>query len=89
MPDNGLMSSDDKRYFIKYGLCLAAAHFGITFAGVSALLEWKTARMNKSAQKMLAWSKKADQANEMLNDLFKVQRMKEDYNRQGIKATED
>ena len=55
----------------------------------SIMLKIYISKMDDSAEKMLAWSKKADLANDMLNDMFKVQKIKEDYNRQGIKATED
>ena len=44
--------------------------------------------MDKSAKKMMEWSKKADFANEMLEDLFRVQQTKEAYERQGVGAEE-
>ena len=36
----------------------------------------------------MEWSKKADLANEMLGDMFKVQQQKEAYQRQGVGAEE-
>ena len=37
---------------------------------------------------MMEWSKKADFANEMLEDMFRVQQQKEAYERQGVGAEE-
>ena len=78
-----------KRYFIKYGLCLALAHFGVTMFGVSMLLEWKVNRMNKSNEVLQRTVKRMEEVDHTFRSIIRMERMKEDYNRQGIKATED
>ena len=52
------------------------------------LLEYSLHRMDKSAKALKAWSKKADFANEMLEDLFRVHQTKQNYESQGIGAEE-
>ena len=44
--------------------------------------------MDKSAKALMEWSKKADLANEMLTEMFKVEQIKESYKLQGIGAEE-
>ena len=44
--------------------------------------------MDKSAKALKAWSKKADLANEMLNEMYRVQQTKQNYESQGIGAEE-
>ena len=60
----------------------------ISILGNQLLLERHITRMGNSAKALMEWSKKADLANEMLGDMFKVQQTKESYERQGIKAEE-
>ena len=78
-----------RKYFIKYGLCLAAAHFGLTIAGVSFLLEWKIGRLDRSNKALQSTVKTMEKADHAFQSILRMERMKEDYNRQGIKATED
>ena len=82
------LNTADRLYLIK--LIVASAFFiiTVTLAGVQFLLELHIHRMGKSAKAMMEWSKKADFANEMLGDMFKVQQQKEAYERQGIGAEE-
>ena len=78
-----------RKYFIKYGLCLAAAHFGLTFCSISLLLEWKIGRMDRGNKALQKTVKNMEYANDTFRSILRMERMKEDYNRQGIKATED
>ena len=78
-----------RKYFIKYGLCLALAHFGLTIFGVSMLLEWKVKRINKSNEVLQRTVKKMEQVDDRFRSILQMERMKEDYNRQGIKAVEE
>jgi len=78
-----------KRYFIKYGLCLALAHLGLTIFSVSMLLEWKVGRMDRSNKALQRTVKNMEKVDHTFRSILKMERMKEDYNRQGIKASED
>ena len=82
------LTTADWFYLIK--LMVATAFFTITLTllGVQLLLERHIHRMDKSAKTMMEWSKKADFANEMLEDMFRVQQTKEAYERQGVGAEE-
>ena len=82
------LNTADRSYLIK--LIVVSTIFGVslTLAGMQLLLERHISRMDQSAQKMMKWSKKADFANEMLEDLFRVQQQKEAYERQGVGAEE-
>ena len=86
-PGEGLNTAD-RAYLIK--LIVAAALFTIsmTLVGVQLMLERHINRLNTSAKSLKEWAKKADFANEMLNDMFRVQQIKESYHRQGIGADE-
>ena len=78
-----------RKYFIKYGLCLAAAHFGLTFFSMSVLLEWKIGRLDRSNKALQSTVKTMEKADHAFQSILRMERMKENYNRQGIKATED
>ena len=67
------------------GICTV----GLSMLATSIMWEINLARMDKSAKTIMEWSKKADLANEMLNDLYKVERLKESYENQGIGAKEE
>ncbi len=78
-----------RKYFIKYGLCLAAAHFGLTIFGVSMLLMFHIGRLDNSNKALQKTVKKMEQVDDTFRSILRMERMKEDYGRQGIKATED
>ena len=84
-----VLNTADRAYLIKLIVVTGFLTVSLTVLGVQFLLERHIHRMDNSAKYLMAWSKKADLANQMLNDMFKVQQMKEDYGRQGVKATED
>ena len=86
-PGEGLNTAD-RAYIIKLMVATAFFTIALTLFGVQLLLERHIHRMDKSAKKMMEWSKKADFANEMLEDLFRVQQTKEAYERQGVGAQE-
>ena len=83
------LNTADWFYLIKLMVATAFFTITLTLAGVQLLLERHIYRMDKSAKRMKEWAKKADFANEMLEDLFRVQQTKEAYERQGIGATEE
>ncbi len=86
-PGEGLNTAD-RLYLIKLIVIMGLCSVSLTILGVQLLLERHIYRMGKSAKAMKEWAKKADFATEMLNDMFKVQQMKESYESQGIGANE-
>ena len=87
-PGEGLNTAD-RLYLIKLIVIMGFCSVSLTILGVQALLERHIDRMGDNAKTFMEWSKKADLANEMLNEMFKVQQIKEDYESQGIGATEE
>ena len=87
-PGEGLKTAD-WLYIIKLMVVTAVFTITMTLAGVQLLLERHIIRMGAKAKMLMEWSKKADLANEMLNEMYKVQRIKESYKSQGIGATEE
>ena len=83
------MSEKQYKYLVKLIVVMGIVTASLSMLTTSIMLSVYISKLDKSAQKMLAWSTKADRANEVLNDMFKVHKIKEDYGRQGIKATED
>ena len=75
---------ETKKYFIKYGLCLACAHFGVTIAGVSLLLMWHIGRLDNSNEALKKTVEKMEQVDDSFHSILKMERMKEDYRKQGI-----
>ena len=86
-PGEGLNTAD-RLYLIKLIVIMGLCSVTLTILGVQLLLERHISRMDQSAKKMMEWSKKADFANEMLEDLFRVQQTKSAYEAQGIGAEE-
>ena len=86
-PGEGLKTAD-WLYIIKLIVVTNFVMACLILAGVHLLLERQILRMGDNAKKMMEWSKKADLANEMLEDMFKVQQTKEAYESQGIGAEE-
>ena len=82
------LTTADWFYLIKLMVATAFFTITLTLAGVQLMLERHIKRMGDNAKKMMEWSKKADFANEMLEDLFRVQQTKESYESQGIGAEE-
>ena len=87
-PGEGLNTAD-RLYLIKLIIIMGFVTASVSIFGTMLLLERHIDRMGDKAQTMMKWSKKADMANEMLEDMFKVQRMKKSYESQGIGATEE
>ena len=83
------LNTADRLYLIKLIIISAFFTVALTLLGVQLMLERHIDRMGNKAKAMKEWSKKANLANEMLNDIFRVQQMKEAYESQGIGATED
>ena len=82
------LNTADWFYIIKLMVAVSLFTISMTLLGVQLILERHINRMDKSAKALMEWSKKADFANEMLEDMFKVQQTKEAYERQGIGAEE-
>ena len=82
------LNTADRAYLIKLIVVMGLVTASLSFVGQQILLERHIARMGNSAKALMEWSKKADFANEMLEDLFRVQQVKESYERQGIGADE-
>ena len=82
------LNTADWFYLIKLMVAVSLFTIALILFGVQLLLERHISRMDQSAQKMMKWSKKADFANEMLEDLFRVQQQKKTYESQGIGAEE-
>ena len=82
------LNTADWFYLIKLMVATAIFTITVTLVGVQLLLECHIIRMDKSAKALKAWSKKADLANELLDDMFRVQQTKENYESQGIGAEE-
>ena len=83
------MSEKQYKYLVKLIVVMGIVTASLSMLTTSIMLSVYISKLDKSAQQMLTWSKKADLATDMINDMFKVQKIKEDYGRQGIKATED
>ena len=83
------LNTADWLYIIKLIVVTNFVMACLILAGVHLLLERQIHRIGDNAKAMMEWSKKADFANEMLEDMFKVQQTKEAYERQGIGATEE
>ena len=87
-PGEGLNTAD-RAYLIKLIVIMGVVTASLSIFGHQLLLERHIARMGDSAKALMEWSKKADLANEMLNEMFKVEQIKESYKLQGIGATEE
>ena len=83
------LNTADRLYLIKLIVITGFFTASLSILGTMFLLEYSLHRMDKSAKALKEWSKKADLANELLEDLFRVQQVKESYERQGIGATEE
>ena len=83
-----VLNTADRQYLIKLIVATSVFTASMTLVGVQYFLERHINRMDKSAKVLMEWSKKADFANDMLNDMFRVQNMKESYEKQGIKVDE-
>ena len=82
------LNTADRQYLIKLIVVTGFVTASLSLCGTVFIFERYIKRMDRSAQILMEWSKKADFANDMLDDLFKVQRMKESYEKQGIKVDE-
>ena len=82
------LNTADRAYLIKLIVVMGLVTVSLTIMGQQMLLERHIKRMDKSAKALKEWAKKADFANEMLNDMFRVQQIKESYKSQGIGADE-
>ena len=82
------LNTADRLYLIKLIVITGIFTVSMTLMGVQLMLERYIARMGDKAKVIMEWSKKADLANEMLNEMFKVQQIKKNYESQGIGAEE-
>ena len=87
-PGEGLNTAD-RGYLIKLIVVASVLTASLSIFGTMLLFEYSIHRMDRSAKILMEWSKKADLANELLNEMFKVEQIKESYKLQGIGATED
>ena len=86
-PESGLNTAD-RSYLIKLIVVTGVFTASLSIFGTMLLFERHINRMDNSTQILTEWSKKADLANDMLDDMFKVQRIKKSYEKQGIKVDE-
>ena len=82
------LNTADRLYLIKLIVITGIFTVSMTLMGVQLMLERHIDRMGNKAKVFMEWAKKADLANEMLNEMFKVQQIKEKYESQGIGAEE-
>ena len=87
-PGEGLNTAD-RSYLIKLIVVASVLTASLSIFGTMLLLEYTVYRLDNSAKTLKEWAKKADLANEKLNEMFKVQQIKESYESQGIGATEE
>ena len=78
-----------KRYLIKYGLCLAAAHFGVTMFGVSMLLMFHIGKLDKSNKALKSTVENMKKVDHTFRSILRMEQMKENYRQQGIEAKEE
>ena len=78
------MSTADRRYFTRLIVAAVFCTVSVTMAGVQYFM----AQQAVNVKALIEWSKKADFAQEMLDDLVEFQQEKEAYKRQGIGAEE-
>lgn len=83
------MNAEDKKYFIKYGLCLATAHLGLTAFIVSMFLTWHIGRLDNSNKALKRTVQRMEQVDHTFRSILKMERMKEDYSNKGIGASEE
>ena len=83
-----VLNTADRQYLIKLVVVMGFVTASLSFLGMQFLLERHIDRMDNSAKILMKWSKKADFATEMLDDMFRVERMKQSYEKQGIKVDE-
>ena len=91
MPKKGpgeALTTADWFYLIKLMVAVSLFTIALILAGVQLLLERHIDRMGNKAKVFMEWSKKADMANEMLNEMYRVQQTKQNYESQGIGAEE-
>ena len=86
---SGEMNKSDRVYFTRLIIAAVFCAIAVTLAGVRWLFDRHVVLMGDNVKALAEWSKKADFANEMLEDMFRVQQVKEAYERQGVGATED
>ena len=83
------MTDKQFKYLVKLIVVMGCVSVALSFLMTTIAFERNLARMHDTAKTLMEWSKKADLANEMLNDMYKVERTKEIYESQGIGATEE
>ena len=82
------LNTADRLYLIKLIVVTGLVTASLSIVGNMLLIEFAIKRIDKSARVMKEWSKKADLATELLDDLYKVEKTKESYKSQGIGAEE-
>ena len=61
---------------------------GLSMFATAVVFELNFSRMDKTVKILTEWSKKANLANEVLDDMYRVHKIKESYQQQGIGAEE-
>ena len=83
-----VLNTADRQYLIKLIVAASCFTVALSICGTMLLLERHLYRMGTKAKVIMEWSKKANFATELLDDMFRVQQMKESYEKQGIKVDE-
>ena len=86
--DGQAMDKADRLYLIKLIVITGIFTASLSVLGSMFLIEYAIKRIDKSALAIKEWSKKANLATELLDDLYKVEKTKEQYKSQGIGAEE-
>ena len=61
---------------------------GLSMFATAVVFELNFSRMDKTVKILTEWSKKANLANEVLDDMYRIHKIKESYQQQGIGAEE-
>ena len=61
---------------------------GLSMFATAVVFELNIAKLDRAAKILNEWSKKADLANQQLNEMYRVNQIKESYQQQGIGAEE-
>ena len=82
------MTDKQFKYLTKLIVAMGICTVGLTMVAVSIMLEINLKRMAHVSNILTEWSKKANLANEVLDDMYRVHKIKQSYQQQGIGAEE-
>ena len=83
-----LVTDKQFKYLTKLIVIMGVCTVGLSMAMTSILLEINLKRMSNTTKILTEWSQKADFANQQLNEMYRVNQIKESYQQQGIGAEE-